>query len=197
MATHTLMQPYYIGNMNHSQPYFLGGPEDTRLVEAATQTYAIGDLLYIDASGNVAICTSAGGAGTVLDSVVAGQAIKAANADITSPVHFRLIREGDLFAMNVWHTTAASAALAQTQLGQQFAIRRESSKWHVDIEVTAVEDADSSDAAVMVVAIPPKNPLTQVANTIGDIYGIVIVKFVTYSLASDGNPNRRVLQFGG
>lgn len=133
---------------------------------------------------------------TKLNTEIAGQALEAATGVTDTAVKFRVIRPDSVFMMNVYHGTAASAVTAITQLGTAYGIIKPSAtgKWHVDIENTTIEDGTTALGKVMVVGFPDTNPADCVANTIGDIYGLVYVKFLTFTIASDGSPFTRNLQ---
>lgn len=196
MATQTLGQPFWVGNtLNDTSPLHRGDPARSPFVEAATQSFKQGDLIYLAAAtGKLAICTVNGS--NVLDSAIAGIATKNAVGTLDTKVHFHVIRPDDLFAMNVYHATPASAITALTQLGLVYGIIRISNKWHIDIENT-VEGGSDSLARVKIVDFLEKNPydggnFSRVA--IGDIYGIAVVQFLPFSIGNDGAPFQRILQ---
>lgn len=154
----------------------------------------VGDLIYLDSNGTLAVC---GVTSTKLNTAIAGQACEAATGVTGTAVKFRAIRPDDIYAMNVFHATAASAITAQTQMGSVFGIIKPTasgSKWQVDIENTTTEDGTTALAKVMVVGFPSINPADGVANTIGDIYGLVLVRFLPFTIATDGAPFTRNLQ---
>lgn len=212
MANTLLIQnpQYYTTYLPGATPIMRGGPEETYIKETASQTYTIEDLIYFDSNGTIAICTNAGGAGNQLDSAIAGLATAKASGVTGAQVKFHAIRGDEIFVMNVWHATAASAVTAQTQLGQVFALRLDSAalptgtggKWVVDIQNTgAIEDATHSLARVKVVGFyqgrvfTNDTPSKEVDATLAsDIYGKVLVKFLPFSIASDGSPFIRILQ---
>ncbi len=191
MATMTRIQPYYAGSNIHESPQFHGGPEETHFKETASQSWGIGDLVYLDASlGTLSICTTTS---TKLNSAIAGQATKAATGTTGAQAHFRVIRPDEIYYMNVYHSTIGSAISAQTQLGNVFGVILISSKWLVDIENTTSEDGTTALAKVQVVNFPTYSP-DGVRTAIGDTYGFVCVKFLTFTIASDGSPFTRNLQ---
>ncbi len=180
--------------------------------ETAGQTYTVGDLIYLDSNGTVALCTNSS---NNLNSAIAGQAETPATGVTGTPVLLRAIRRDDVFRMSVWHSTAASAVLALTQLGVVYRVRYDTAalpagtagKWVVDIENTTVEDATTALARVQVVGFyqgrvfTNDSPSKEVDPSVNsgaftDIYGQVLVKFLDFSIASDGSPFTRVLQFG-
>lgn len=185
MATLTVIQPVHVLKSDNSSPRFAGGPEYPHFKETAGQSYGIGDFLYIDSSGTIAICTVDGS--SILSSRLAGQATAKATGVTGTGVHFRIITEQDLFIFNVYHGTAASAITAQTQLGTRRQLKKINSVWRVDIE-NSIEGATDSAGQVTIVNFPLRHPDgTKVA--IGDVNGLVLCHFNNVSIASDGNPN--------
>lgn len=190
------MNPFYVGNKNFPYRRFEGGPGDseTTWVEAASQSWKSGDLIFNNGTSNLTICGEDGGA-NYLTGPIAGQATKNATGTTGAKVHFAVIRPSDQFVMNVYHGTAASAVTAKTQLGTRYAVRHASSRWMCDIQTTGIEDATHADAVVKVVGFPLWHPLLNVAVAIGDIYGLVLCEFLPMSIASDGTPVIERLQF--
>lgn len=185
MATQTLIQPYWIGNtMNATEPLYRGGfgvKEEPYVVETASQTYGVGDLIYFDSSGTLALCTNSGGKS---DSAIAGQAIKAASGTTGAQVRFLAIRPDDLFVMNIYHATAASAVGTLAMIGTRKGIFTASSKWHIDI-TNAVEGSANALARVRILGYPSHAP-DGTANVYTDIYALAIVQFVARSSANTG-----------
>jgi hypothetical protein len=190
MATMTRIQPSFWGSGIHAPSNFVGGPEANWFKETASQTYGIGDLLYLDSNGTVAICTNSS---NKLNSAIAGIATKAATGTTGTAVHMKVIQPTDIYCMNVYHGTAASAITAQTQLGVSYGIILNSSKWAVDIENTTIEDGTTALGKVTVVGFPVYSP-DGVRCAIGDTYGLVLVKFLPFTIATDGSPFTRNLQ---
>lgn len=186
MATQSLIQPYCAA---YQERKLKGGPEFPHFTEAASQTFGIGDFIY-QTSGTMAICTINGS--NQMDSAVAGQAKKAASGVTGASLHFYAIRPEDEFFMNVYHATPASAITAKSLLGTIKGIVKISGKWHVDIE-NAAEGAAAALGRVIITDFPTKN-LDGVKNTIGDTYGLVVCQFIQRSIATDGDPNQKVLQ---
>jgi hypothetical protein len=181
------MAPYYVGSsLNSACPLFVGGDGQEWIKEVASSTWVSGDLLHIDANGLLAVCTDSTG---VVTSAVDAIALTAATG-VTAARHYcRAIRPDDIFAMNVYHGTIGTAVTNQNQLTDRFGLFKSAAgKWHVDIENTTVEDGTTSSARVRVVGFPETNPVTGAANAIGDTYGVVYVKFLPFSIASDGTP---------
>lgn len=191
MATMTRIQPQYITSNIHADPIMHGGAEENYFKETASQAYGIGDLIYLDASlGTLSICTTST---NKLNSAIAGQATKAATGTTGAAVHFRVIRPDEVYVMNVFHSTLSSSVSAQAQLGNAYGIILNSSKWAVDIENTTIEDGTTALGKVTVVGFPTYSP-DGVRCTIGDTHGLVLVKFLTFTIATDGSPFTRNLQ---
>lgn len=190
MATISRIQPYWAGtNLNATEPLFHGGPEALHWKETASQTYGVGDMLYLDSNGTIAICTLTG---TILNSAIVGQAITAASGTTGASVFLRIIRPDDLFVMNAVHTTVASAVTVQTQLGTRRGMQKLVSAWGMDME-NAVEGAADALARVRVVDFALRSPSGETV-AIGDVLGLVVVNFLRDSWASDGDPHTFVLQ---
>lgn len=184
MATIARAQPRFIrrrGSAGHRT--FRGGAEETGIIrEDASQTWTAGDLIVFDSDGDLE--QAVGSEGT--PGKIAGQATAAATGTTSSDVFFATISPLDIFLMNVYHATAASAITNRNQLGICYPIKLVSSVWVVDIESTG-EDATTANCRVRVIGHWPED-------TLGDTYGRVMVEFLEYSLATDGNPNTRILQ---
>lgn len=196
MATHMLMNPFYVGNSVFPYRRYEGGPGDktTTQVEAASQSWKSGDLIFMNDASNLTICGE-DGSSHYLTGPIAGQAEKNATGVTGTKVHFAVIRPTDRFFMNVYHGTAASAITAKTQIGDVFAVRHASSRWMCDIETGSLEGAGNADAVVKVVGFPLWHPLLNVPVAIGDVYGLVEVEFIPFSIANDATPMIRRLQF--
>ncbi len=173
------------------EPLQQGGPEQPWFKETASQTFGIGDLIYIDTNGTLAICTNGNGIsnGKVLNSVVAGQAQKAASGVTGTAVQFHAIRADDVYIMNVFHATAASAVLAATLVGLRKGIRFTVTAdgagittgiWCVDLQ-NAVESTNNAPAYVKIIGFP-QTGVNSAGNvvpvTATDTYGLVYVQFV-------------------
>jgi hypothetical protein len=199
MATLTRHNPVWFGNtLNATCPLLAGGPEYPHFKETASQVFKKGDLIYLDTNGTIALATINGS--NQSDGFLCGVAKKNATGTTGAEIHFHVIRPDDLWVMNVMHGTAALAVTAQTQLGTVRGVRRDTVSsvlaWGVDVE-NAVEGATDSLARVQIVGFPLKNPFDAGSLTrpaIGDVYGLVIVKFLPFSAASDSVPFQRILQ---
>jgi hypothetical protein len=193
MATLTPRQPRIVNDiLNSGIGRFAGGDMQDYFVEAAGQTYKIGDLVYINSSGDVAIATVTS---TLLDTAIAGIAVKDATGVTGAVAHIQVIRSIDIVEMTVYHATASSAITAKTQLkGTSFGIIKPSSGaasgvWCVDIE-NAAESATLKNGFVKIIGFPHGRP----GEAIGDIYGRALCIFLPYSIEDDGGTHRRNLQ---
>lgn len=192
---HILMNPFYNGNSVFPYRRFEGGPgqKDNVWLEAASQSFKAGDLIYMDDANNLKI---AGNTAGVQDTAIAGQATKNALGVTGTKTHFAVIRPTDRFIMNVWHSTVTSAITAKTQIGDVFGIFAGSSRWMVDIE-TAGESATVAKGRVKVVGFPTWHPLLNVPVAIGDEYGLVEVEFIAETRSTDAGSDPapvRILQ---
>ena len=192
MATQTLIQPYLVSSAIHTSPNFVGGAENPEFIEVASSSWEQGAFLYIDSDGKVAI---AGLTGQRVNTAISLQATKAATGTTGAAVHARVVHSTDIYMMNVYHTTAASAVTAQTQLGEIFGIYYVSAteKFHVDLVNTTVEDASTALAKVRCVGFPRKN-IDGVDCDHTDIYGLMLVQVLPITHRSDGTAFVRNLQ---
>lgn len=199
MATHPLINPRLF--KYRSSPLMVGGPEYPTIKETASQTYPIGALVYQDSNGTIALCTNSS---DKLDSAIAGQALKAATGVTGGNVYFRAIRATDVYIMNIYHTTVASAVTAQTDIGVIYGIfyntsatltTGSNSKFVIDKVNTSVESSTVCLARVKVIGFPRTSPVDGSPNAVGDTYGFCFVQFQAYSAATDGAPSIHVLQY--
>jgi len=178
---------------------------ESYLKETASQSWKINDLLYIDTNGTIAICTTSSNS---LNSAIAGLALAKASGVTGQQVQLDVIRPDEIFQMSVWHSTAASAVTAQTNLTKIYRVRYDTAalpagtagKWVVDIENTTTEDATTALAKVQVVRFyegraPTTTAGVDVMCSIGDIYGRVLCKFVHQTARTDGSNLVRNYQF--
>lgn len=198
MATMALSQPRWLKCYNQGvDPWRRGGSMEDYFIEDASQTYVVGDFVYINGDGEVAIATNTS---SQLDSAIGGLAEKAATGTTGEVAEFLAIRPSDILVMNVFHSTPASSVTAQNQLTDVFGIILEDSVWCVDIENTTVEDGSTALARCQVVGFPkgyfPNTDGKLVESAIGDTNGKVLVKILPFSIAGDGTPFTRILQFG-
>ena len=202
MATHTLVNPIYWKSTNNSGPLFrgvalslaAGGGENPTLKDAASQAYRIGDLVYVNTSGLLAIVTEST---DTVDSPILGQAARAATGVTSASAYVLCWRPEDRFLMQVFHATPASAVTNQNQIGDVFPIIKDESgndTYHIDLATTA-ESATVALARVQVVGFPEGEIINGVLSTVGDTYGWAIVKPLEFSIATDGDPLTRTLQY--
>jgi hypothetical protein len=195
-------------NLSGAEPLVRGDYSATGtesyLKETASQSWKIDDILYVDTNGTIAIATNSTGKA---NSAFAGLALAKASGVTGQQVQLDIIRPDQVYVASVWHSTAASAVTVQTQLSGVYGLRYDTAAlpagtagtWVVDIENTTVEDASNALARVQVVGFyegraPTATAGVDVTCSIGDIYGAVLVKFVPFSIATDGSPSVRVLQ---
>lgn len=195
MATQQVIQPYSAGSLIEQSPKFWGGPENPDVKETASQTYGVADLLYFDTNGTIAIATVDGGSPTLLNSEVAGQAVKAATGTTGTSVLFRVILATDLFFINVYHVTLGSSVGALTDIGDEGTIAKASSVWRLSKDAGAVSSS-LANGHVKIVGYPLRHPAGGVVNAITDTHALLTVHFNVWSMATDGNPNQKVLTFG-
>lgn len=188
MATIELRQPRIRSNRKGGAPTvrFAGGVEDPNRIEAASQTYGVGDFVYQDSSGDIAIATVDGS--NLLNVPILGLAAKAASGVTGAQARIAVITEDDLIEMNLWHSTASSSALARTFLGKHYGIEKTSSGvWAVDLE-TSTEPANGNTPLLKVQVV-------HFLSDIGDIYPRVLARFIPFTLCTDGSGIVRNLQF--
>lgn len=185
----------------------IGGAEMPLFKETASQSYKVNDLVYLDSNGTVAICTTTS---HKLNSAVLGLAQTAATGVTGAQVKVRPITRNDRFLVSVFHTTAASAVTAQTQLGGIYGLYYDTAAlptgttglWCLDLVNTSPETGGAL-AYVQVVQIPTTGIFKPLSGTggsfanpaIGDVYAPVVVKFLPLSIQSDGSTHRYNLQW--
>lgn len=181
-----------------------GGPECPLYKETASQTYGIGDLLYLDSNGTIAICTVSSDR---MNGKYCGQATKAATGVTGTNVHMRPIIPGDLYEINLFHTTVASAVGTQAMLGTDRGLywkagalgvttnTGSTSKWVVDL-INAAEGSADSSARVRIINFPERNR-GGAANAFADIYAVALCMFLNVSISETGTLAAvSVAQFG-
>lgn len=202
MAQLTFIQPRLINaDIIGSQPNVRGGAAKPHFKETATQSWVAGDLIYLDATlKTLSKCTLDGT--PLLNSTIGGIANKAATGGTGTAVQFHMITPWNKYLMNVYHGTPASAITAQAQLGVTYGITNvsgSSNRWCVDLEHTTLEDATNALARVRVcdfhLGMAIDSTGNQVTAALGDTYGLAVVHFLPFSLASDGSPFTRCLDF--
>jgi len=87
----------------------------------------------------------------------------------TTRKRFARIRPNDVFVMNVYHTTSASAVVTEAMTGVEYGIKVNSNVAVVDIENT-------TQKSVQIVA--PAWRIDSTNNTSADVYARVYVKFL-------------------
>ena len=204
MATQVRMNPRWHRNdlgaegpmlRGHAVSSTVGAGEEPYIKETAAQVYDVSDLVFFDTNGTIAVCTVTT---SRLDSAILGLAARDATGTTGAPAFVNVIRESDVYMMNVFHSTLALSVTNQDQLGDVRGIILTGtvgtdSKWHVDIE-NAVEGGADSLARVKIVGFPVQTKQNNVVSTIGDTHGLVLVKFLPFSAASDFLPFQRILQ---
>lgn len=126
-------------------------PQIVKVPEAASQSYKAGEFVYL-ASGKATAC--ADDATTIL-----GMAAHDATGTTDADAFVYAANTDTVFEANVYHSTAASAITAITQVGVNYALQVDSNKAYVDIE-------DTTNDAFRVIAISSKD-------NVGDQYGRV------------------------
>jgi len=94
---------------------------------AATQTWKIGQLVYLDTSGRATVCADNG----VLTIGLAMTDEAAPDTDTLVPID--VILPGDRLVVSVYHATAASALLPNSSVGDPFELVVSSNKCYLDI----------------------------------------------------------------
>lgn len=191
MATQTLGQ-IRIWRPWAGKTFMLDGQRDG-IGEAATQTYTIGELVYF-ASGNVTRVGLAGAAPNQINTAILGTALQA-GANLASAggnPQVRIIHPGDIYIGNVYHTNAALAVTAQTDIGSVFGLYRTAAGQIYLDKINTVEGAGNVLGRVMAMGIPEL--VDGVTNTVADTYGFVTFRFLEYGLASDMAAGARLLQ---
>lgn len=206
MATATFQNPSFVKNrLGGVEPYARGGSMESYFGEAASQTYAVGALLYIDSSGDLAVVTKST---DTVSSAIAGVAKKAATGTQYTVAEFAPIHPDDVWAMNTYHSTAASSVPTRAMLGNVYSIihhtTNTSGKYAVDVE-TAVEGSNNSLARVKIIGFADQiidsssgklvSQNIPSSTVTGDIYGRVLVRFLENSVATTGTlAGKRILQ---
>jgi hypothetical protein len=159
-----------------------GGSAEPWFKETAAQTYVAQDLIYIDANGTIAVCTTATTNSVAqLNSAILGQPSVKATGVTGALVAFAAIGPAETYMMNAFHTTAASAVFAQTDLGLRFNVCKSAAGlWHVDKRNAVV----TTLPMVRVVGFPSAGLNSTglwVTNAgVGDVFGLAYVQFEPY-----------------
>lgn len=199
MATQVLSKPRYVKNLQAlPPPAIIDGNTYKFCIETASQTYDAGDLVYIDSNGTIAIATTSSGS---QNSSLLGIAARDATGTTGAVAYVYPFRPGDVYAFNLFHTTAASAVGTQTRYGETYGIYYDTAAaptgtggaWCVDLITTTLEDATTAVKKVMVMDAPDRG-FDGAANVIGDIYAVVHCIIVPWSRATDGVPHANNMQ---
>ena len=124
------------------------------LPEAATQSFKKGEFVYL-VSGKVTVLPTT----VQSQSKIAGMALRDASGTTDTAIPIAVAEEGVVFEANVYHSTAASAITAVTQVGASYGIKVSSNKQYVNIE-------DTTNRIAKIKRLSPKD-------TTGDQYGRV------------------------
>lgn len=183
-TTRTLQQAQWARREGGGCPKLIGGigsPE--KLVEAASQSYTRGMLVALDSDGKVAEVA----AGNITAAFLGLAQVSATGVTDDDSPHVQAITEDDVFIMNVYHGTAASAILARNQMDARWGLKIVSDKLHVDLELAeaSIESATACNAWCRIVGF---------VDDLGDTYGRVLVKIGARGVATDGAPQVFFLQ---
>lgn len=107
------------------------------LVEAATQSYKAGELVYKDGTNDVKVCGAD-------PTKILGMAAADASGTTGTAVKVNVIQEGDLVRMQVSGDGAARSTSADVEEYTLYGIVNISNVWHVDV-------SDTTNTRVMVV----------------------------------------------
>ena len=137
-----------------------GSPFQSQWPEAASQSYAINELVYL-ASGKLTVCAA--------DAVsIWGLAKQAASGTTDTARLVVLLSTADFLSMSTYHGTPASAITAVADIGAKFAIYRDTAnKWH------HIDVGDTGNDALVPVKI-----VTTVNSPVGTQYGRYICRLL-------------------
>lgn len=173
-TTRTITDPMWVKNI-----YDAAAPRVvTGLLEADSQDFEVNDLVYLNA-GAVTEC----GADPIL---IAGFALAPAT-NVTSgntEIPIEVIRPGDVYLMNLYHATAASAVRSGVSIGTKYEIVQHADGWAVDMAAT-------TNPRVVIVGFP-----SYPDDKADDIYARVLVQFLNTSVDNTTQRNN-ILQLGG
>lgn len=181
MATLGIIDPICV--RGHAPVGGIGAQEP--LVEAASQSYTKGMLVYL-ASGKVTEVAAG-----LITAAFAGFAREDATGVTNTRAPLEAITPGQRWKMTLYHSTAASAISAITQLGARFGLKVVSDKLVVDLETAeaALEDATTVNAWCRIVGFD------HTYDDLGvDVYARAIVEIGSYSVADDGAPSAHWFQ---
>jgi len=127
MAQKTLVNPRWRYNQNG-----LGAMQTERRIVDDAATYKAGQFMYQDNDGYINACAS--DAETI--GYVALENLDTATGVTTTYKRFGRIRPGDIFEMNAYHGTVASAVLTEADVGEFYALYVGSNVCSADISDT-------------------------------------------------------------
>ena len=205
MATFAIGGPrIWTSTVPPCQPFFRGGEAEPWVVEAASQTYRKGQLVFWDGSGNVAMCTQSS---SKMTSGILGFVSKdGQNGAVGVPqTRVEVIRADTILVAQVWHATPASAVTNRNQLQDVFGLTlvtpataaagtAMTDVWVVDIGATPLSGEDASTALAKVRVIGFPTSFQGIAATIGDTYGPVLVQIVPFTVQTEGSGLVRNIQ---
>lgn len=193
MATQVPRKPRYIKSLIAlSPPAIADGTTYHSLIETAAQTYKRGDIVYIDSNGTVAIATVSSGK---VNSAMLGIAKRDASGVTGAAAYVEPFRVEDVYEINLYHTTPASAVLTQATYGvKAYGLYYDPAAlpggtggaWGVDLINTTVEDGSTALAKVRIIDCP-RTTMDGLPNAITDIYAVVHVIILPWTARTDGS----------
>ena len=109
--------------------YFSGPYEVQNFKEDTSETFKMGDMVVIIATGYVRACATG-------DAVLLGIALKDATGTAASEIPVMVIKPGTILMSSVYHATAALAITAVTQVGTAYDPVYSSQASYLDIGTT-------------------------------------------------------------
>jgi len=131
-------------------------PDVIQVPEGASQTFRKGDLLELT-SGKATVADAD-------DAAILGVALTPATGTTDEPILVALANENNVFSMNAYHATPASAVTAVTDISVKYAVVAVSSNWHIEL-------SDTTNTRVRVIDFDRRH-------AVGDTYGRLLVKFL-------------------
>jgi len=98
--------------------------------EAASQSFKIGELVYLNTSGQVTVCAANA-------QVILGLAVEDATGTTNTMIVVDILKPGEWVIANLYNDTAASAVCANTAFGDLAELATSSNKTVIDITATA------------------------------------------------------------
>ena len=185
MSVQALQHAQWARREGGGVPKLIGGVNSIeKLIEATTQDFDRGQLVYLDSDGKVA---------EVADGNITAAFLGFAQADAIGTTDTALIRpvlaitEDDVWIVNCYHATAASALSARNMMDARWGLKIVSGKLHLDMELAegSLETATAVNAWCRIVGF---------VDPLGDQYGRVYVKIGRRGTATDGAPQVDFLQ---